>query len=302
MGPPNLGGCRQGAVMDDVSGWLLSGDPAVRWQVQRDLTGGDWEETRSRVAHEGWGAQILSHRSADGSWPTGWYSPKWPSTFYSLQVLQQLGVPAAESVHALLRAGMRPEGTFAPWSSDREDTCVLAMMLAMASAAGVPMPGTVPRLLHQQLPDGGWNCRPLASHSSFHTTISTLEALAPFESGSEQVAAAASAGREFLLAHRLFRSHRTGQVARESFTRFSFPHYWFYDVLRALDYWRAFDWDPRLADALDLVHRKRRRGIWTLQAKHSGQTWIDMEQPGKPSRWNTLRALRVLQYAEAANG
>ncbi len=287
--------------MDEVLEWLLAGDPAIGWQVQRDLTDGDWQGTRLRVASEGWGSQILSHRRADGTWPTGWYSPKWTSTFYSLQVLQQLGVPAPESVRALLGQGLRPDGTFLPWSSGREDVCVRAMMLTMATGAAVAMPGAVERLLADQLPDGGWNCQRQATHASFHTTISTLEALAPFESTQSEVAHAAAAGREFLLAHRLFRSHRTGEVARESFTRFSFPHYWYYDVLRALEYWRAFAWDPRLDEAVGLVARKRRAGRWTLQGTHPGQTWVDMERAGAPSRWNTLRALRVLAWADRAS-
>lgn len=281
---------------DDVLEWLLTGDAAIRWQVQRDLLRAEWRETRAQVAQTGWGAQLLSHRSSDATWPTGWYSPKWTSTFYSLQVLQQLGVPAPETVQALLTKGLCADGSFSLWPSGREDTCVVAMMLTMASGAGVEMPGTLERLLAQQLPDGGWNCQP-ATHSSFHTTISTLEALAPFDAARSDVAAAAEAGREFLLAHRLFRSHRSGEVVRESFTRFSFPHYWYYDVLRALDYWRAYRWDPRLDEAVDLVHRRCRQGAWTLQNRHTGVTWFDMERPGKPSRWNTLRALRVLSWA-----
>jgi hypothetical protein len=288
--------------VDEVIEWLLAGDPAIGWQVQRDLAGGDWRGTRARVAQEGWGAQLLSHRRGDGTWPPGWYSPKWTSTFYSLQVLQHLGVPAPESVHALLDKGLRPDGSFLLWSSGREDTCVRAMMLTMATGAGVPMPGAVERLLAEQMPDGGWNCQRQATHSSFHTTLSTLEALAPFEVARAEVGDATGSGRAFLLAHRLFRSHRTGEIVRESFTRFSFPHYWYYDVLRALDYWRAFEWDARLDEALDLVHRKRRQGTWTLQAKHTGETWFDMERPGTPSRWNTLRALRVIDWAERVSG
>jgi hypothetical protein len=284
--------------VDEVLEWLLAGDPAVLWRVQRDITGGDWRETRLRVGQEGWGAELLSHRRDDGTWPPGWYSPKWTSTFYSLQVLQQLGVPAPDSVKALLVKGLQPDGTFRLWSSGREDTCVRAMMLTMATRAGVPMPGAVERLLTEQMPDGGWNCQRQATHASFHTTLSTLEALAPFESSRVDVAHAAGAGREFLLAHRLFRSHRTGAVVRESFTRFSFPPYWYYDVLRALDYWRAFGWDPRLGEALDLVHRRRRHGTWTRQNRHPGETWFEMERTGTPSRWNTLRALRVLDWAE----
>ncbi|MGB7981286.1 MAG: hypothetical protein WCF36_10915 [Candidatus Nanopelagicales bacterium] len=284
--------------MDEVLEWLLAGDPAVRWQVQRDLTGGDWRGTRARVEREGWGAQLLGCRQGDGTWPTGWYAPKWTSTFYSVQVLQQLGVPAPESVLKLRKVGLRPDGSFLLWSSGREDTCVRAMMLAMATRAGLPMPGTVELLVAEQMPDGGWNCQRQATHSSFHTTMSTLEALAPFETIQADVSDAAHRGREFLLAHRLFRSHRTGEVVRESFTRFSFPAYWYYDVLRALDYWRAFAWDRRLDEALDLVARKRRHGTWTLQNKHPGVTWFDMERPGTPSRWNTLRALRVMRWAD----
>jgi len=240
---------------------------------------------------------MLSHRSPDGTWPTGWYSPKWVSTFYSLQVLQQLGVPAPESVRALLDHGLEDDGIFRPWAARHDDRCVTGMMLTMATEAGVGMPGAVARLLAMQMPDGGWNCEPGGRHSSLHTTLSVLEGLSPFEHQPE-VAAAAGAGREFLLRHRLYRSHRTGEVIRASFTRFSFPHYWFYDVLRALDYWRGHPWDDRLTDAVDLVHSKGREGRWNLQNKHPGRTWFDMEQPGRPSRWNTLRALRVLRWAE----
>jgi hypothetical protein len=160
----------------------------------------------------------------------------------------------------------------------------------MASEAGLEMPGALEWLLDRQLPDGGWNCRREATHSSFGSTLSVLESLAAFEP-----MPAAEAGREFLLVHRLFRSHRTGDVVRASFTRFSFPCYWHYDVLRALDYWRAFEWDDRLSDGIELLVSKRRDGTWPLQNTHRGRTWITMETPGKPSRWNTLRALRVLQ-------
>ncbi len=286
--------------MDDVLGWLCEGDPAITWQAQRDLVGGDWRSTRARVAESGWGAELLSHRRADGTWPDGWYDPKWTSTFYSLQVLQQLGVPAPESAAALLRAGRRDDGTFRLWTSGRDDVCVTAMMFAMATEAGLPMPGALDGLLARQMRDGGWNCRRDASHASFHTTLSVLEALVPFESDGG-VQQAAQQGREFLLAHRLFRSHRTGEVVRASFTRFSFPCYWYYDVLRALDYWRGFAWDDRLTDAMELLVSKRRHGTWTLQNKHRGLTWFDMETPGRPSRWNTLRALRVLDWAQPRN-
>ena len=283
--------------MADPLPWLLDGDPAIGWQVQRDLLDEPWQQTRDLVAVQGWGAQLLGHRGPGGTWPTGWYSPKWVSTFYSLQVLQLLGVPAPESVSALLARGLEEEGIFRPWAASHDDLCVTAMMLTMSTEAGVGMPGALERLLTTQMPDGGWNCEPGERHSSMHTTLSVLEGLAPFEHRPE-VASAAGAGREFLLRHRLYRSHRTGEVIRASFTRFSFPCYWFYDVLRALDYWRGHPWDDRLAEAVDLVRSKQRDGRWNLQNKHQGRTWFDMEQPGRPSRWNTLRALRVLRWVD----
>jgi hypothetical protein len=285
--------------VDEVVAWLLDGDPAIRWQVERDLLGQSGKQTRRLVASHGWGAQLLSHRRPDGSWPDGWYDPKWTSTFYSLQLLQQLGVPAPESVNALLAEGLRDDGEFALWPSGKPDACVTAMMLTMANEAGVRMPGALDQILAHQMPDGGWNCRRDATHASFHTTLSTLEALAPLEVHDAQARRAGEQGREFLLAHQLYRSHRTGKVVRDTFTRFSFPCYWYFDVLRALDYWRGFAYDPRLDGALGLLIAKRRKGTWTLQNKHPGRTWFDMETPGRPSRWNTLRALRVLQWAGA---
>ncbi len=276
--------------MDDVLDWLLDGDPAVRWQVERDLTGGQWQATRAEVP-KGWAAAFLEHRGADGTWPRGWYSPKWTSTFYSAQVLQQLGVSVRTSVVAMLARGLRG-GEFRLWDVGRTDDCVTGMMLSMARAEGVDMPGAREWLLDRQRPDGGWNCRAGATHSSLHTTLSVLEGL-----GEDP---AAQAGREFLLAHRLFRSHRTGAVIRPEFTRFSFPTYWYYDVLRALDYWRGHAWDERLAPAIELVGSRCHDGRWRLQNPHRGQVWVQLERAGQPSRMVTLRALRVLRWADGA--
>src|SRR5216683_1444287 len=155
------------------------------------------------------------------------------------------------------------------------------------------------------MPDGGWNCRRFdgASHASVHTTISVLEGLRLYEEyrgrAARAVQAAQRSGREFLLAHRLFRSHQTGEIIKPAFTRFSFPPRWHYDILRALDYFQAVDAprDDRLAEAIEIVHRGRGAdGRWLLQNRYAGKTYFEMERLGAASRWNTLRALRVLKW------
>ncbi|MDZ7342144.1 MAG: hypothetical protein ONB27_12380, partial [candidate division KSB1 bacterium] len=160
-------------------------------------------------------------------------------------------------------------------------------------------------LLAHQMPDGGWNCDSYkgATHSSFHTTISVLEGLREYEKfqpqNFERIQQAQQQGREFLLVHGLFKSHRTGQVVRADFTRFSFPPRWYYDILRALDYFQECQAgkDGRLADAIDIVlKRQTTEGKWLLQNRHPGRTFFEMEQVGEPSRWNTLRCLRVLKW------
>lgn len=163
----------------------------------------------------------------------------------------------------------------------------------------------VEHLLLQQMPDGGWNCESYrgATHSSFHTTISVLEGLREYEKGhpSESVAQSQGRGAEFLLVHRLFRSHRTGAVVDPRMTRFSFPPRWRYDIMRALDYFQAckLSRDPRLDEAIAIIKKKRSAdGAWVLQSKHPGRTFFEIEKVGKPSCWNTLRALRILKWYE----
>jgi hypothetical protein len=160
-------------------------------------------------------------------------------------------------------------------------------------------------LLEQQMPDGGWNCRRSsgATHSSVNTTISVLEGLRLYEVFRRRrvvtMRRAQQRGREFLLAHRLFRSHRTGKVIKPIFTRFAFPPRWHYDILRALDHFRSVDAprDERLADAIDVVRRTERAdGRWVLDHAYPGKTYFQLERVGAPSRWNTLRALRVLGW------
>lgn len=300
-----------------IDDWLLEGDPAIRWQVMSNLLDASPLEVkveRARVAHEGWGADLLARQDPDGRWGGGLYSHKWTSTTYTLILLRRLGLPvghpqALRGLQVLLDASDFSDGGIDMWrTSGRSDACVNAMVLALAAHFGVEDPridSLLGYLLEHQMNDGGWNCEwnSGAVHSSFHTTLSALEGLHEWQLARgphAAIEAAARRGEEFLLAHRLYRSHRTGEVVSVNMTRFSFPPRWFYDVLRALDYFQArnADLDPRLDDALALLRKKRRKdGLWTLQNRRAGLTFFEMETVGQPSRWNTLRALRVLRWA-----
>ena len=293
----------------DVVAWLLDGDVAVEWQVRRDLLGQPaslYMPVRDRVPEEGWGAVLMGARGDNGLWADGWYSPKWVSTFYTLQTLGALGVPADHpqaraSVELLLDRALT-EDRSGRWPNWARDICVAGMLVRTSAAFGLVADPRVDALisyvLAHQLADGGWNCqstRGRVSHSSFHTTISVLEGLHAAGTGeSEQVA-----GREFLLQHHLFRSHRTGEIVHPGLTSFSFPRYWYYDVLRALEHFAlaGADRDHRAAEAVELLRGRRRPDArWNLGRRHTGRTWLTMERGGQPSRMITLGALRVLNW------
>ena len=309
-------------VVDSAVPWLLEGDPAIRWQTVRDLIGaeeGVVERQRRWVAREGWGARLLDHQDPQGTWAGGLYSPKWTSTTYTMLLLRDFGLPsgnrqARKACALLLEEGLQPDGgvnygTWAKWIR-RGETCISGMVLSILSFFKFDDPRLdtiADHLLQQQMPDGGWNCqRPSgATHGSVHTTISALEGLRHYElHGRRDHAAVRRAqrrGREFLLAHRLFRSHRTGEIINPLFTRFAFPPRWHYDILRALDYFQAVDAprDRRLTDAIEIVYRSRGAdGRWLLPHSYKGKTFFELETRGAPSRWNTLRALRVLKWWE----
>jgi hypothetical protein len=311
---------------DGVIHWLLDGDPAIRWQTLRDLVGATErtvERERKRVALDGWGARLLARQDPEGTWASGrssdggLYSPKWTSTTYTMLLLRDFGLAANNRQarractllldHGLQRDGGINYGIWAKWTG-RSETCVTGMVLSILSHFEVEddrLDTLADHLLEQQMPDGGWNCRRPAgaTHASVHTTISVLEGLRLYELHRGRkvpaVRAAQRRGREFLLVHRLFRSHRTGDIIKPVFTRFAFPPRWHYDILRALDYFQAVNapCDPRLAEAIEIVRKGRRKdGRWSLQQSHKGKTYFELERLGAPSRWNTLRALRVLGW------
>ena len=304
-----------------IFSWLLAGDPSIRWQVMRDLLDApkrEWHAELARVAGHGWGYRLLAHQDSEGRWTPRLYGQKWISTTYSIVLLRRLGLSpgtrrAVKSCLRMLDEGLWPDGGInLSATQKRSETCLTGFVLALLSWFNVDDPRRerlVEYLLAEQMDDGGWNCQRDrgAVHSSFHTTINVLEGLREYADmrgpRTPQVLAAETRAREFFLAHRLYRSHRTGEIVNPSFTRFSFPPRWHHDVLRTLDYFRASgaQYDERLEDPIELLQRKRRGdGRWVLQNRHVGKTFFELERIGKPSRWNTLRALRILRWWEHA--
>jgi hypothetical protein len=311
---------------DGAIHWLLDGGPAIRWQTLRDLVEAaerTVERERRRVARDGWGARLLARQDPEGTWAGGQssdgglYSPKWISTHYTMMLLRDFGLPATnrqarKACTLLLDRGIQRDGGIylETWgkSTGRSETCITGMVLSILSCFEYDddrLDTIADHLLEQQMSDGGWNCQRRfgATHASVHTTISVLEALRHYEvHRGRKVRALQSAqrrGREFLLVHRLFRSHRTGEIIKPIFLRFFFPPRWHYDILRALDYFQAVNapCDQRLAEAIEIVRQGQREdGRWTLQHSYKGKTYFELERLGAPSRWNTLRALRVLKW------
>jgi hypothetical protein len=300
-----------------VLAWLRAGDPSIRWQVMRDLLDEPetvWRAEQARIGGQGWGARLLAHQDDAGRWTPRLYGRKWISTTYSMLLLWRMGLPsahpaAARSCALFLDEGLsRDGGIDLSATQHRSETCITGMVLGILcwfGATDARRERLVDHLLAEQMTDGGWNCRRDrgATHSSFHTTINVLEGLRAYASTSGPHRAATekaeASGREFLLRHRLYRSHHTGQVVDPTMTRLSFPPYWRYDVLRALDHFQSAGAPPdrRLLDAIDLLDSRRRPDSrWPLQHRHPGAVWFDMERVGAPSRWNTLRALRVQRW------
>jgi hypothetical protein len=309
-------------VTEGTFDWLLESDPAIRWQVMRDLMG-ESEATvareRSRVAVEGWGARLLDLQGPDGHWGGATFVPRaWVSTFDTLQLLRDLGVdPASERVRSAIRL-VRDRCTWGkefgdlPFFEGEVEPCINGRVLAMGAYFGEPSDRLLDRLLREQLDDGGWNCdAPRSRRSSFHTTICVLEGLLEYETAKvarTDVTAARLRGQEFLLERRLMRSRSTGEPivhdrktkAPATWTQLSFPTRWHYDILWGLDYLRRAQAvpDERTAEAIEIVRSKAdEHGRWRLENSHPGAVHFEMERAGEPSRWITLRALRVLRWA-----
>lgn len=303
---------------DSTVAWLIEGDPSISWQAQRDLTAlgePDWAATRKRVQTEGWGRRLIDHQDDGGTWANGLYGPKWTSTTYTLLLLRRFGLDqgcgeAIAGVKRLLDDADWVDGGVSYGTGRRlAERCINGMVLSIASyfdTSDDRIDSIAANLMAGRLGDGAWNCRDFeghVAHSSFHTTISVLEGLLLWKRRrqSDDADAMISTGHEFMLSHRMFRSHTTGEVINEAWTKFSFPPRWHYDVLRGLDHMRDAGAapDPRAEEAIELVHRRRRPdGRWPVGPRYSGETYFRMEEGRQGGRWNTLRALRVLRWWE----
>ena len=313
-------------MTDSVINWLLDSDPSIGWQVMRDLTNAsadDIRAERSWVATEGAGAQLLKLQAPDGRWGGAAWNRGWDSTMHALLLLREMGLDPAstEAQHAigLVRDHVTWKGC-GPEEADNNtffageiEPCINGQVAAAGAYFGQDVRGIIDRLLTEQLSDGGWNCEAErgSTRSSFNTTICVLDALLEYEQSIEsrpEVTAARLRGQEYLLERQLFRRKSTGEIitndrkSNAAWTQFAFPTWWHYDVLRGLDYLRraAVKPDERVNDAIYLLVSKRDAdGKWPLEVQYPGSMLVETgERVGQPSRWNTLRALRVLNWYE----
>ncbi len=305
---------------DEVTTWLLAGDPVIRWQVMRDLVdvpAEDWQAERRGTLTEGWGAAFIAAMGEDHNWSPG----RWTDTVWTLLLVMDCGLPAdhpqlRKAARQFIDANLTPDRAASEkWLLTRMDLCHLGFWLRIGSY----FLGADPRLrqvadvvLGVQMDDGGWNCQirnyPERHHSSFNTTFNVLEGLregvAAGNVDPETFAASEARALEFMLTHKMYRSHRTGEV-QDRFTHLTYPSHWHYNVLRGLDYMQSTPQiaDPRLDDPVELLRsRQKDNGRWVTEKRFAGVTFFDMEKFGGESRWNTLRALRVLKARTAALG
>lgn len=306
---------------DPIIQWLIKGDPAIRWQVKKDLLGVEksvYEAERLRLAETGWAADLLQRQGPDGLWGNSVYDGKWTSTTYTLYLLKLVGLPpqneqARQGCARLLESGLyqNREIRFSR-GQKQQDVGVTGLVLSICAYFGTGVSALSPvvdHLLALQSPAGNWLPYPEESAESytFETTLQVLEGLCQYSRrfgvNSGPIWEALTKGQAFLLGHRLYLTD-ADQPIKPQWTSFSFPPYWFYDVLTVLDHFQAagVNPDPRLQAGIDLIFKKRSRdGTWSLGKKHPGKTYFEMEVPRSASRWNTLRALRVLKYWETKN-
>ena len=319
--------------MEDTSliNWLLDSDPALRWQVERDLVGEPaevWEATRACIATQGFGKALLDLQDPDGQWAGGAYFPgdfdpqssepgqPWTATTWTLNTLRDWGLASAvlreRNTAELLDRNARWEYDNLPYWGGEVDACINAYTVANGVWLGADITGIVDWFLEHRMDDGGWNCDWVegSTRSSFHSTLNSLRGLLAYEVavGSEDVREARKGGEEYLLERNLYRRLSTGEPVDDWVNRYAYPFRWIYSLLNAADYFRTanlFDGaepDPRMAEAIEMIRAARQQdGTWIQERRHPGRVWFDIDVPaGEPSKWLTLYALRVLTWWDSA--
>lgn len=315
-----------------LTAWLHASDPALRWQVERDLMGEPpevWEATRAKIATEGFGARLLALQDPDGQWAGGAYFPAdfdfegpeaaedagqpWTATTWSLNSLREWGMEPTvlrkRRTAELLADNCRWEYENLPYWAGEVDCCINAMTVANGLWLGADTSGIVDWFLEHRLPDGGWNCEWVqgSTRSSFHSTLNSLKGLLAYDTvtgGTDATRAARRSGEEYLLERGLYRRLSTGDPVAPWADRFAYPFRWFYSVLNAAEYFRQVALldgatpDPRMADAIELIRGARQLdGTWLQARRHPGRVWFEVDvPPGQPSKWLTLYGTRVLAW------
>jgi hypothetical protein len=318
-------------VAETLIAWLRDSDPALRWQVERDLSGEPaevWEATRARVAVEGFGARLLELQDPDGQWAGGAFFPAdfdfdgpelsqdgqpWTATTWTLNSLREWGLDAgvlrARRTEELLAENSRWEYDDLPYWGGEVDCCINAWTVANGVWLGADIDGIVDWFIEHQLSDGGWNCEWVngSTRSSFHSTLNSLKGLLAYDAatgGTDATRAARRAGEEYLLQRGLFRRLSTGEPVAPWVNRFAYPFRWFYNVLNAAEYFRQVSLldgmrlDRRMAEAIELIRAARQPdGTWLQARRHPGRVWFEVDAPaGEPSKWLTLFGTRVLAW------
>jgi len=307
-----------------IISWLLQGDVTIQYQTHRDLLESEAKvlnSLKNRIQFEGWGKEFLNGRHIKINPGRGFYQPKLINTHYMLLDLKNNCISPdikeiKDTLSAVFKHEKGPDGAINPSNVIKQsDVCINGMVLNYASYFGVRelnLHSIVDFILSQHMNDGGFNCwlnRKGATHSSLHSTISVIEGILEYAKNGykyrlSELQEVEIQSREFILQHRLFKSDKTGEIIDNRMLMLCYPTRWRYDVLRALDYFRNADvpYDPRMEEAIEVIKKHQSSdGTWPLQVKNSEEIFFDIEEVGKPSRWNTLRALRILKYFNAQN-
>jgi len=328
------------AVDAQLLDWILDTDPALRWQVERDLAGAPaavWQATRARVATEGFGSRLLALQDDDGQWAGGAFFPKgfdfegpeaapgagqpWTATTWSLNSLREWGVEpkALAGTAEKLDATCTWEYDDLPYWGGEVDACINAFTLANGQWLGADVAGIAQWFLYHEMAEGGWNCEWVegSTRASIISTLNSLKGILYYEQAGggtpelrEALRAARHRAHEYLLERRLLDRLTSGERIAPWVTSLAYPFRSFYTTLNAVDYFRAASLfegtppDPRMADAIETIRADRQpEGSWVQARRHPGRVWFEVDgDRGEPSPWLTFYALRALKWWDEAQG